>query len=397
VLPVSAAAIDVARMTADPQFSAQQVAAALSREAALAVEVLRLANSQYFAASIPKTANLEEAAVRVGLRRVGEIALATSALNGIVNCGFPWLNTALLSQQSIAAGAALRLLMQRAGVSDDGGLFLSALTHDLGRVVLGTLYPELYQQLLRACVAGGTLLEQEDRVFPCRHVQVMAQLLAKWGVQPSACVPLRHTLSTYGELESLNEPLRSKVELCKLAILMGRIAAGRWEPWDVIEPMPGPIAAKLGLRSLDDILEQTRRDLPKPQPCQAAESPAQPCEDAGKTIATRYAGYVTLSSSRGDLLPSILASLGVEVHPLKPESLAVEEHVIVNCLGVPAKRLAPYFGSGIFPVSRCVITDLSRFADYQALATTIALPGSAAALRGACRAVAAEAPLAHVS
>jgi hypothetical protein len=287
--------------------------------------------------------------------------------------------------------------MQRAGISDDGGLVLSALTHDLGRVVLGILYPEIYERLSRACAAGGTLLEQEERVFPCRHVQVMAQLLAKWGVQPSACVPLRHTLSTYVELELLNEPLRSKVDVCKLAILMGRVAVGRWEPWDVIEPMPGPIAARLGLRSLEDILEQTRCDLQKPQFRQAAaESPAPPCEGADRKD-IRYAGYVTFSSSRGDLLPNILASLDVEVHPLKPECLAVEEHVIVNCLGIPPKRLAPYLGSGIFPAKRCMITDLSHFADYQALATTIALPASAAAVRDACHAVAAEAPLAYVS
>lgn len=383
VLPISDQAFEVARKCADVRCTAKHIAAALAAAPALAVEVLRLANSRFFASPERKTASLEEAAMRIGLRRVGEIALALSALQGVANRKRAWIDLRLLSQQGFAAAIALRLLIERAGLHDDGGLMLSALTQDLGRVVLGELYPEIYERLAQACAETNmSLLQLEDGVFPRRHVHVMAELLTRWGLQPCVCIPLRHTHCTYKELESVREPLRSKAEICKLAGWLGRIAVGRWEDWDVIEPAPGSLLAKLGIRSIDELLNSMRAQIESAE-TSVATNKDLPLAAGGEPEALRHCSYVNLSSPRGDALPHALASMGIRLQPVKPEHIAVEERIIINCLGVPPKRLEPYFGSGVFADRRCIIADARHFSEFQALARTVSLPGSYAALRAA--------------
>jgi hypothetical protein len=356
----------------------------------LAVEVLRLANSQYFTSADRKTASLEEAAMRIGLRRVGEIALAMSALHGVAGRKRAWIDLGLLSRQSFAAATVLRLLIERVGIHDDGGLILSALTQDLGRAVLGELYPEIYERLVRACAETHVpLLQLEDGVFPRRHVQVMAELLARWGLQPSVCVPLRHMLCTYKELESLSEPLRSKAELCKLAGWLGRMAVSRWEEWDTVDPAPGALFAKLGLRAPEEFIDPARTAMQSGE-MTATMDDLPPSVAAAEPAAIRHASYANLSSARGDLLPQVLASMGISISPVKPEQIAVDGEIIINCLGVPRKRLEPYLGSGVFAGRRCIIADSVHYSEYKALARTISLPGSYAAMRAACYSILGE-------
>ena len=388
-LPISRVALDVVRMTTEENMSTRQLADLLSRDASLAVEVLRLANCQFYTAAGQRITDLEEAIVRIGTRRVAEVASATSALVGIAARTFTWMDSTLLCQQSVASGVAMGLLLRRVPVSDHGGLFIAALTQGLGRVVLATLYPGIYELLTRSCaVSGECLLDEEDRLFPSRHAEVMAAILAKWGFPPGVVGPLRHALSGYDTLQSLSEPLRTKVELCKIAAIVGRVAIGRWEPWDVIEPTPASVLAKLNLQSINEIVEQTRINL------HDVDSLGEPTGIATVPVEMRLnedgigrIGYVSLSSQRGDILPEILGSMGLLVHLLQPECLAVEGHIVVNCIEVPAKRLAPYLGSGLFADSRLIVTDARHAGEYQYLGGVVSVPKSYAAVQKACERV----------
>ncbi|HVX16050.1 MAG TPA: HDOD domain-containing protein [Pirellulales bacterium] len=388
-LPISQAALDVVRLTSQEETSVRELAEALARDASLAVEVLRLANSQFYINTSQKIMDLEEAIVRIGTRRVAEIASATSALVGIADRTFTWMNSTLLWRQSMASGIAMGRLMEHVHLSDHSGLYISALTQGLGRVVLGTLYPGMYELLTRSCAANGeSLLDQEDRCFPSRHSEVMATILANWGFPPTVYGPLRHTLSSYDELQSMSDPLRTKVELCKIAGLVGRIATG-WEPFDVVEPAPGAVVARLNLPPLAEIVEETRAAL------EHLDVAATGQDGMEAETPLRSVGYVSLSSRRGDILPEVLASMGLTVRPLEPERLAVEGNIIVNCGDVPAKRLAPYLGSGLFAETRLVVTDLRHLEDYRRMGTAIRFPMSYAALMAACEAVAADAEVAN--
>ena len=69
-------------------------------------------------------------------------------------------------------------------------------------------------------------------VFPLSHAEVLAHLLETWNVPQEVQDPLKHLLKDYSEMATVPEPTRTKAELVKLAIFVGRIAVGRWEAWD---------------------------------------------------------------------------------------------------------------------------------------------------------------------
>ncbi len=111
--------------------------------------------------------------------------------------------------------------------------------HALGRVLLGTLYPQQYECMVKACRdRNEPLLEQEKWMFPENHAKTMARLLAIWNIPAEVYGPLNHILDPYCSLTRLSDPLRKQVETVKLAILLGQIAAERWEDWDLVECIP---------------------------------------------------------------------------------------------------------------------------------------------------------------
>jgi DNA-binding response OmpR family regulator len=120
-LPISQVALDVVRMAGIEETSMSALAEALSRDPSLTVEVLRLANSHFYAGAAAKTMDIEQAIVRIGTRRLAEIAAATSALVGIAGRKFTWLDTSLLWRQSAASGIAMSLLLEHVHLGDHGG------------------------------------------------------------------------------------------------------------------------------------------------------------------------------------------------------------------------------------------------------------------------------------
>ena len=68
-------AMELARLSAEATSSTEQLAAVLKCDPSLTAKLLKMANSAYFA-SRREIANLEEAIVRLGLRRVQVMALA---------------------------------------------------------------------------------------------------------------------------------------------------------------------------------------------------------------------------------------------------------------------------------------------------------------------------------
>jgi hypothetical protein len=230
------------------------------------------------------------------------------------------------------------------------------------------------------------LLDQEDRSFPSRHCEVMASVLANWGFPATVFQPLHHCLSRYEELSTLGEPLRTKAELCKAAAFLGRLAVGRFEAWDVVEPIPGSVLARFNLRAARDLVIQTRANLARINP--VGESSGEPKPNSPWHAVQPGLGYVSLASRRGDFLSDILDSMGLAVQQLDPECLAMDRYIIVNCLDVPARRLAPYLGSGLFADRRLIVTERRHLDEYKSLGTAMAVPASYAALRAACEGVA---------
>ena len=387
LLPISPVASEVANMTSSDKANAHSIAETIKRDAALAAELLKLANSPFYNPSAQTLVDVEKAVVRIGTKRIGELAMAMAALGGLTQTRLPWMNVSLAWRRSVAAGIAIDRLCERKELAaNNTGLFLSALMHELGRVVLGTVYTEEYKAMIAACGQTGTsLLDQEVRVFPARHTDVMARLLAVWKVSPTVYQPLKHVADSFYQLDEVSEPLRTKAALVKIAVLIGQIAVGAWEPWRLVEVPPVSVLAKLDLTGMEEILEQTKADLQAAITSHrggAAKPPAAAAQR--RTSPSTSIAYLRIGSTRFDFVQEIIRSMGIDLTECAPEDVEMHDKIIVNCLGVPASRLSEYLPGRPADQLRLIVTDAHRAAEFEPLGTPLAVPASCQVIRSAC-------------
>ena len=373
VLPVSNTALDVYEMTRSYDWEVSQIAAAIQRDASLAADVLRLANSSLYNLSGRRILDLDEAVLRIGQKRIGELALTANALAALTPGMLPWLDLELIWKRSMAAGIVVEALVEMGEhQAIEEGLLLSSIMHPLGRVVLGMLFAKQYETMVANCGRdGGSMQEQERSMFPTSHTEVMAHLLAAWRIPPNVFMPLKCSLDDFSALARLSEPTRTRTELVKVAILLGRLAVGRWETWDVVQFPSARVLKRLRLSNLGRIVQQTRSDLskladfhPGGQTVVRRKSPS---------VATQSVAYCNVAERGDDLFAEMLPSLGFESHSCSLEQLPdVEEPCVISCLGPAATRFAAR-GSQYNTV---IICDEDNRDVLACLAPTISLPTS---------------------
>jgi DNA-binding response OmpR family regulator len=378
VLPVSKTALDVYHMTRNEDWQVSHIAAAIQRDASLAAEVLRLANSALYNQSGRRLIDLEEAVLRIGQNRIGELALTSNVLAALTPGILPWLDLELAWKRSMAAGIVVESLVEMGSHQDiDEGLLLSSIMQPLGRIALGMLYPKLYEAMIRTCGLTGHALQEEERnMFPTTHTEVMAHLLSTWRIAANVFLPLKFSLDDFSALARLSEPTRTRAELVKVAIVLARLAIGRWEAWDVVQFPPTRVLRRLRIHSVEKIIRQTRCELN-----QLADFHPSGKVTAKKTtsrVEVRPVVYCNVSENKDDLLRELLPSLGFEPQICPAESLnEVVRPCVINCLAEPAARFAARGANS----NTVIVSDEDDREVYTCLAPTIALPNSHARIR----------------
>ncbi len=226
--PVTARITDVLD---DPTASTEDVARTAALDPALAMRLIRSANSAYFSLPEPVT-QVGRAIQFMGFEATREIAASPSPLP-LFTLRFAdqaRLNERIagLWQHAIAAGAAARILAQRQGLADDLMPQAAALLHDIGKVAMLIALPEAYERAIRMAAAEHiSLVAAERRLLPFDHAQVGRHLCAAWG-QPesvSAAVGRHHSVRS-GTADEAYSELAAIVHVAD--ILARALGAGWW-------------------------------------------------------------------------------------------------------------------------------------------------------------------------
>ena len=312
VLPISGTALNVYRQASQESAKPADIAKAIEQDASLAADVLRTGNSAQYNRSWKPFTGLEEVLVRVGSRRVAELALAASARGLVTKLQLPWLNIELAWRRSVAAGMVLDGLIDQGANGRIGrGLFLSVLMYPLGRIVLASLFPVRHEMLVRQCQqTGETLSSAEKRVFLKPHTEIMADLLAGWHIPSDISGPLRQALDPFTALRALPAAERTRVELVKVALQLGRLAVGEWEPWDIVEFPTLAVLERLRIRSVSEIMADTLAKIE--QGTKLNETKANDLQQPQVALSIRQIGYWNAARAGFDFLASTFPAMGVE-------------------------------------------------------------------------------------
>lgn len=170
--PLPAVAQQALALLEDPSTEPEELQDLLSRDTALALKVLRLANSAYYRRSREIT-TLSAAVVVLGFKTLHTCVLS-SAVHRVLSAAGGLAGQ--LWEHSFSVGAACRELARAARLSvvEREEAFLAGLFHDVGKGVIAAKFPGIYSTPLG--IAG----EAEQLGF--HHSHLGHVLLSKWEI-----------------------------------------------------------------------------------------------------------------------------------------------------------------------------------------------------------------------
>jgi putative nucleotidyltransferase with HDIG domain len=175
VMPPVAA--EVIRKAEDPDTAVKELSELISRDAALAVRVLKIANSSFYA--MPREIqSIQQAIMLLGYSTLRSVVVAASMKDVFARFG---LAERLLWEHAVAGAVAANRLAREIGGFNADELFLAGLLHDVGRLVMYSQASAKYQEVLAVLYTeGGDPVGLERRVFGFDHCEVGRLVLEKW-------------------------------------------------------------------------------------------------------------------------------------------------------------------------------------------------------------------------
>jgi putative nucleotidyltransferase with HDIG domain len=192
VPPLPSASTEVVRLVCDPEAPSTKVTQAIEYDPSLTTNVLRLANSDSYGAP-QSVGTVKEAFSRLvpdnGFESVLKAAVGKIAEGPMMGYDVSGED---LWDHLIGSAIASKRLAQRLNLSLPEHLFTAALTHDIGKVVLGT-FPELDPQRISflALEERITFEQAEQQILGIDHTEVGAYLVEHWRLPTSIVEAVR--------------------------------------------------------------------------------------------------------------------------------------------------------------------------------------------------------------
>ena len=169
-----------------------EIAAIVSKDPSLSINVLKLVNSNYFGLS-SKIHEINRAVNLIGISGIKNMAICACVYeafsknmsNGSFNLKSFWWHS--LRCAFLAKNMAVNL-----NYSQPDEAFVSGLLHDIGKVVLWTNFNEEYKDILKDFHSDRQQLINEEARYGATHSEVATWLLNRWNFQSVISDPVRY-------------------------------------------------------------------------------------------------------------------------------------------------------------------------------------------------------------
>jgi HD-like signal output (HDOD) protein/CheY-like chemotaxis protein len=186
-IPVAPASISqVLRLMRDPNFGIKDISKCVRSDLAISTYILKLVNSSLYGCGTTVT-DLDQAIVMLGMETLKSL-ICTIKLVRELPAGvlLDKLSPRVLRHSTDVALLARSIACEQGcslEVQDD--CYLAGMLHDFGKLVLASVQPEPYEELIETAKNGTrTLAQLETETFHCNHAEAGAYLLTLWGFDP---------------------------------------------------------------------------------------------------------------------------------------------------------------------------------------------------------------------
>ncbi|HRQ72185.1 MAG TPA: HDOD domain-containing protein [Phycisphaerales bacterium] len=178
-LPPSVA--EVLKVVNSSQANSEQVAGVIKRDPAIALKILRLANSSAFASGTPAD-TVEKAVLRIGVGAIRQAVMSIGVVDRFSSVAVEgFMDPVLFWEHSIAVGLIAAAATRARGEGEPDAAFTMGLLHDMGRVVYAELLRDKYAEVLASAEELGAEVERvESRMLLMNHAEGMDRILRAW-------------------------------------------------------------------------------------------------------------------------------------------------------------------------------------------------------------------------
>ncbi len=174
----------------NPMASSQELEKVVLKEPGLVTKLLRLVNSAYYA--LPqKISSVRHAMILVGFTAVRNIATGLGLINSFNS--LPTGNKEYFMtvwKRSLTSAQFIKLFTRKEPLSVQDDLFLTAMIHEVGYLVLSVHLKAKYAEFVQNNLFPT--VEQEREAFHLDHAELGSMLLEEWKFPKSVCDLVRH-------------------------------------------------------------------------------------------------------------------------------------------------------------------------------------------------------------
>jgi putative nucleotidyltransferase with HDIG domain len=189
-LPTVYAEVD--RLCKDPEVGADDLSAVIQADPSITLKLLNLANSAFFGFT-RQISSVRDAISLLGNQTVRNTILNIAVFEATKN---PEASAGLDKNQfwlhSAGVGAVARFLSEKLGLEREE-CFTAGIIHDMGKIVLDSLYSEFYAEVLaRVADSSTSLYAAEEEVIGLDHGALGRELAEAWSLPPELTDAVAH-------------------------------------------------------------------------------------------------------------------------------------------------------------------------------------------------------------
>jgi HD-like signal output (HDOD) protein len=179
--PMPAVIIEIQKLLSDPNSTTGQIAELIETDQAIAVKILKLANSAFYGLS-GKVTSIQHAAVILGYKTLGELITIAgfSGLMGKKLSGYGY-NSDELWKHSLAVALGSKIIAEKKQPEATNELLTAGLIHDIGKIILDPYVFKKrrdFQTLLKN--RDLTFLEAEKHILGFDHAEIASEVCKNW-------------------------------------------------------------------------------------------------------------------------------------------------------------------------------------------------------------------------
>jgi HD-like signal output (HDOD) protein len=191
-LPTLPAVIDrIIGAASDPNTTTEELAEIISFDQGITNKLLILSNSVYYGQRT-KVDTIKRAITVIGFDEIIGISLAMSILSSFSEKSGLGLDMKVLWIHAIGTATAAKELAKRTNPGIAEKIFIPALLHDMGKVILSIHFKDEYIEVRQKAIEEKkTLYVMENQLLKINHASLAALLMKRWNFPDSILIPCR--------------------------------------------------------------------------------------------------------------------------------------------------------------------------------------------------------------